>query len=452
VANARLGATASSQAAVADKALLAEKRQAVKDAVAALGKGWKGGGSSRISMNINGGEVIAQTDADASVAIDGDMVRYRRASARFKHGIPIDCDHVIVMRIQGTACQVGLCGEMYDPERDGATNAHTLGVYLDTGTCVINSEMVLDSKRYFHHKLLASFLPYGKLLRDKDKALQDHAKEAAYRIKQHAKADGQNMVVEEELSRADLRARRYAAAQAKEDTTPQEGADAKPLDSIEMEKVAAKARKEELRRLAKEKLKKRQRSGMTAPRINRAQLSAFTGRNNVSESSNLDPRFDMVGLDANDGIRREHGPKDVSWNHEMWVIMKIEPAPAIMFDEHGLGHWHFLSNKNVPYRNVGYGGTGFQYYPFVELFDGAKVLETMILSTGQFDKRKHAGAEMIRAAKMAENVAITENDMKAAYKAEPRNTGSGVSASLLDKLMKQRRTPTPSSLVRPDSW
>ena len=140
-----------------------------------------------------------------------------------------------------------------------------------------------------------------------------------------------------------------------------------------------------------EKLKKRQRAGMAAPRMNRAQVSAFTGRNNGSESSKLDPRFDSVGLEVNDGIRRAYGPNDMSWNQETWVIIKCEPTPVVMFDEHGLGHWQPMSTKSVPYRMAGYGGTGFLYYPFVELFSGAKVLETKIMSTAQFERRKQHG-------------------------------------------------------------
>ena len=435
-------------AELAQKTELAQKRRAAKEAVAALGQGWKGGGSCRISMNLAGGEFISQTDdhlADALVATDGDAVRYGKASARFKHCIPLDCDHMIVMKIQGTACQVGLCGEMYDPERDGATNAHTMGIYLDTGTSVINSEMVLDSKRYFHHKLLAPYLPYRKILQEKEKALQDE-KEASMK-RQETKADAQKMVAGSEsgwakqvgkadVSRADLRPGRGRGVEG-------DAADLRPG-------LAAKARREESSRLAREKLKKRQRSGMAAPRMDRAQVSAFTGRNNGSESSKLDPRFDSVGLEVNDGIRRAYGPNDMSWNQETWVIIKCEPTPVVMFDEHGLGHWQPMSTKSVPYRMAGYGGTGFLYYPFVELFSGAKVLETKIISTAQFERRKQHGSELIRATKMAEDIAITGKDMKTEYKPDP--IGSGVSSSLRDELMKQQRTPTPSSLVRPDSW
>jgi hypothetical protein len=134
------------------------------------------GGKKKGSNNNN--EVLSQDDAvsDAHVHRDGNewitaeqaefspdqwggIRRYRSASARFKHSTCINQGKVLVMKVKGTALHVGLAGEMYDPEKDGVTNGHTLGCWMDTGTCIVNNEMVLDGKRHYFYNLLKHHMP-----------------------------------------------------------------------------------------------------------------------------------------------------------------------------------------------------------------------------------------------------------------------------------------------------
>lgn len=363
---------------------LAAKRQAAKEIVAAMGNGWKGGGSFLLQLYPGGGELIAQTDGAlasatpatdhpptmphpprASAATGCDHVLFRKASARFKHCTAIGDDQVVVMKIRGTAVLAGFAGEMYDPENDGATNAHTLGVWLDTGTAITNLEMVLDGRAHHHHKFLAPYLPYKKMLQEQEgkaeKAKGTQNLASAVGLQGNLGKKGGGLVV----------------------------AKTKLQDATDRTKDVAKARQVHAEKVANARLAQRQKAGMAAPRMNRAQLSAFNGRG-------LEAR--LHALDASRAITSlaHTGPKDASHDYEWWIMLKATlSGPKIMFDQYGLGVWHRLNSgkDHVPYRQVGYGGKCFQLYPFVELFCGAQVLETQFLKKSQFEMRQMQGRQ-----------------------------------------------------------
>ena len=79
--------------------------------------------------------------------------------AFYKHSQAIIAGDICKMKVAGRRVYVGFAGEAYSPWKHNATRGSTAGVWLDSGTTVLRSEISSDGQRHYHPDHLRDFIP-----------------------------------------------------------------------------------------------------------------------------------------------------------------------------------------------------------------------------------------------------------------------------------------------------